>query len=504
MDKVSRFYLSFLLFIVVLFATRECHTTFADEYIADITCSTAENTDCLYDTDYETGLSLHGGETIQISVNNSENMQGIYIVWDSPVVPWHLKVDNQLIECGQNGFLHEYVSLEGGTSATIVIPDGTHRISQIRVFGEGEIPSDVQLWEPPCEKADILVIPCHADDEILFFGGILPTYAAERDVQVQVIYMTEFWTKQKIREHEKLDGLWVSGIKHYSVNSDFYDVYSDSLKKAESQYDSEQLIEFLVTQIRRFCPQIIVTHDFNGEYGHGYHMLVAKCTDSAVEQAANPNVILDPEITDSCMDHWQVKKLYIHLYPQNTINLDFRVPLVSMGNKTALEIAKEAYQKHVSQHIYNFRVSDEYEYSCSRYGLYYTAVGLDTGMNDLLEHVVPYKDQVTPVTVVSSEEETIGAHQTSITQYADKPSNSENTGLERESITSELDNQELDAFIFAQTRLENSQSENQIEEQGLILICVAVAMISFIFAVLIYIYKVKNPTGKNQVNLFDA
>ena len=48
---------------------------------------------------------------------------------------------------------------------------------------------EAREWQPSCEKADLLLIVAHPDDELLWFGGALPTYAGERGMAVQVMYM---------------------------------------------------------------------------------------------------------------------------------------------------------------------------------------------------------------------------------------------------------------------------------------------------------------------------
>ena len=40
-------------------------------------------------------------------------------------------------------------------------------------YPPGELPARVQRWEPPCEKADLLVFPTHADDDALYFGALI-------------------------------------------------------------------------------------------------------------------------------------------------------------------------------------------------------------------------------------------------------------------------------------------------------------------------------------------
>jgi len=270
-----------------------------------------------------------------------------------------------------------------------IIPSGSGRISDIKVIGKGPLPDWVQVWQPPCEKADIMIISSHADDEILFFGGVIPTYHTGEGASIQIVYMTEFWTTTPVREHEKLDGLWTSGLDIYPVCGDFKDLYSKTLEKARTQYDEEAMVEYLTEQFRRFQPQVVVTHDFNGEYGHGYHMLTATATARALENA------LSLEIYPKQVEQygvWDVPKTYIHLYGENKIRLDLRIPMEEFGGKTALEVAADAYKQHVSQQWCWFYVSDDYEYSCADFGLYRTNVGTDTG-NSMLENIVTYAEQ---------------------------------------------------------------------------------------------------------------
>ena len=56
------------------------------------------------------------------------------------------------------------------------------------IFDDEELPEWVQIWQPSCEKADILIISSHADDEILFFGGIMPTYIPNHITSWKLIY----------------------------------------------------------------------------------------------------------------------------------------------------------------------------------------------------------------------------------------------------------------------------------------------------------------------------
>lgn len=331
--------------------------------------------------------------TITITAKDGSTIGAVYIKWDEPVVPYQIRTDYETIECGKDGFLHEFILLpEKSKTVTVLQPEMRLYKNEIRIFTDDSVPDDVQIWLPPCERADIMLIPAHSDDEILFMGGVAPTYGAELGASVQVVYMTEFRsTYQDVREHEKLDGLWRDGVRNYPVCGDFRDVYCNDLADAKNKYDYQAAVDYLTDTIRRFKPQVVVTHDFNGEYGHGFHMLTANATAQALENAADDTYRTDTEVFLT-YGIWDTPKTYIHLYGENRISMDLRIPLASMGGQTALEVAKEAYKKHVSQQKYSFRVADDYEHSCAEFGLYRTNVGYDTG-NSMLENIVLYGEQ---------------------------------------------------------------------------------------------------------------
>lgn len=357
-----------------------------------ISCSGGQNCNSLLDGSYSSSTSF--SETDIITITSDTPMYGIYLIWDLPAVEWTLSYKSLSSEsiskvCGTNGFLHEYISIPNGAVNCTVSFSKSARLSDISCYSSGSLPNNVQVWQPACEKADLLAFSTHADDEILFLGGPLVTYGNMEDVDVQVVYMCEFWSTQKIREHEKLDGLWECGIRHYPVNGNFKDLYSMSLETAMQQYNYDGLVEFVTEQIRRFQPQICLTQDLNGEYGHGGHRILVKAFCEAVDNCNR---------TDFCVSSaknygtYDVPKAYLHLYEQGKINLDLRTPIAALENRTGLDILKSAYKKHVSQQGWWFYVSDEYQYSCASFGLYRTTVGDDSG-NDMLEHIVTYKTQ---------------------------------------------------------------------------------------------------------------
>lgn len=68
----------------------------------------------------------------------------------------------------------QYVPLDAGYEKIRIRPkdaQGRLFIVELHVFTEGDVPVWVQKWEPTLEKADLLALAAHPDDEILFLAA---------------------------------------------------------------------------------------------------------------------------------------------------------------------------------------------------------------------------------------------------------------------------------------------------------------------------------------------
>lgn len=341
----------------------------------------------------QAATTYNSGDVIEI--NSEEPIDRLYILWDTVPGEWTLTVDNQTFTYGTFECIHEYVEpgVSGKNWKITIRKDGV-KLDTVHSFKVGEkLPDWVQIWNPPCEDADMLLFPTHADDEILFFAGMLPTYAGELKMDVQVVYLTNHWADAPHRVHELLNGLWMSGARYYPVIGPFPDLYSMySLDHAKSLYDVEAVKEFQTWVIRRFKPEVIVGHDINGEYGHSVHMLNTAMLIEAVELAKDEQYM--PEDVEK-YGLWDVPKLYLHLYEENRLTFWWDEPLEAFGGKTGYEVAVEAYQCHASQIHYNPEIlRDDSNMSCLYFGLYRSTVGLDTVKDSFFENITVFSDDV--------------------------------------------------------------------------------------------------------------
>lgn len=169
----------------------------------------------------------------------------------------------------------------------------------------------------------LLCVAAHPDDESLGMGGILAKYAAE-GVETYLITATRGergWQGipeinpgleglGKIREGELLAAAKVLNIREVF----FLDYVDGDLDQA----DSIEAISRIVTFIRRIKPQVVVTFDPFGAYGHPDHIAICQFTTAAVMRAVDCRF----EDAQNLPPH-AVDKLYYMTLSQHMIDLYF-------------------------------------------------------------------------------------------------------------------------------------------------------------------------------------
>lgn len=360
------------------------------------------------------GAVLSGAATggnAGLTLEYDSGMGSLYFLFDIPYGEYTV-TDNdtqQVYQAGTNGFLHEFVDLEAAfghapTSVSIDFARGSVKLYELYVYTPGQVPDSVQKWLPPVDgQTDLVLFSTHGDDEQLFFAGLLPYYAGEMGYQVQVVYMTDHREGEPYRIHEMLNGLWAVGVTAYPVAGSFPDFRQDSLEDtydgfAYRGYSREDLMAYVVENLRRFKPLVAVGHDINGEYGHGMHMVYTDLLMDAVEIASDERQYPESAKTYGT---WDTPKTYLHLYSKNKIVMDWDQPLEHFGGMTAFQVTQKlGFPCHESQytafawyHSYEKSARDVSIYSPCEFGLFRTTVGEDVQKKDFFENLTTYGEQ---------------------------------------------------------------------------------------------------------------
>lgn len=346
------------------------------------------------DGDYKTLWKSGGASKGFIRFDTPKNAPcgGVYIQWLHKGLDWEVQRRDEkgkwaTVAKSETRFLADFLPLPP-TAGSLRIRASKRsgvgmQVVELRVFGPGEPPPEIQRWQPPLEKADLLLIHAHPDDEVLFMGGVLPYYAGERQMRVQTLCLVPTMYYRKL---ELLDSLWHCGVRNYPLYGTMGDNYAQSLEGMYKRWSRNKLYALVTEAVRRFRPDVVVTHDQKGEYGHGAHRAAADAAIRAIGYAADKKAY--PK-SAKAYGLWSVKKLYIHLYAENALRMDWRAPLAYFGGKTAFDVACEAYALHVSQGTTEYHVEDFGPYDNSLFGLYHSSVGPDEARNDFFEHILP-------------------------------------------------------------------------------------------------------------------
>ncbi len=347
----------------------------------------------LTDGDYTTAWQSGRGKKayLEITLPGDTPCGTVYIQWYDKPLPFRIRIlkDGEWVDlCRKTeSYYNAARALPFPQIRFRICPledhDGSMSVAEIRLYAPGKVPDTVQFWEPTVEKADLMLLSCHPDDEVLWFGGALPTYAGQRQKKVLVCLLVPC---RPCRRCEFLDALWTCGVRTYPVFGNQPDMYSTSLRQQYEMWSEKKLLKTVTLWYRRYRPEVVLTHDIRGEYGHGGHRVCADLCIRALKTAADADY--SPE-TAAEWGTWNVKKLYLHLYDGGALEMPWDEPLEFFGGRTGLEVAREAFRCHISQQSTHYAVKNEGSNSCTRFGLYRSLVGEDEQKNDFFEHLGP-------------------------------------------------------------------------------------------------------------------
>lgn len=344
----------------------------------------------------------------------TEPIHGLYLCFE-------IKPDHYTVEADRgngwetvtegNEFYHAYYEIGGATSVRVRAEGSEKQImglNEVYVFGEGEPQSWVQRWDRTPEKCDVLFAVAHPEEEILYLGGAIPTYAREKNSTVAVACLT---IGNTTRRSELLNGLWAMGCHTYPIMGEYKIANASSVAKAYKNIDAKRgediILGWVTETIRATKPQVIVTLGTDGEGGNGQRMMLADAFLQCFDLAATGDARFND--SESRYGLWQARKLYLHQYGKkdDRIEFDWLTPLESMGGRNGINLAYCAYQLHKTQidqkNATKSVIGTGSKYENHVFGLAKTTVGPDTEHQCFLENI-PEED-LTPETIQEAKED---------------------------------------------------------------------------------------------------
>lgn len=344
--------------------------------------------DGAYNYAFKTGPRA-GVHSIEIAAVGEAPMGALYLRWDGDPVPAAVQVrsgENWVTVAESDGiFFAEYMSFPACRECRLVGRDSLSvqlRLCELRVMTPGKPGPDIQLWEKPEGKVDLMLIAGHPDDELLWFGGALPYYAGQLGKRTVVICCA---IAANLRRQELCDALWACGVRVHPIYLHRLDFGEADVKKVLAKWHAEDEVKgWIIGWFRALKPDVLLLHDVDGEYGHGIHKAASWLGRECVTLAADPAV--EPA-SAARYGTWEVPKTYVHLWPDHQIRLDWKQPLDFFDGKTGLEAAQFALEKHRSQVEHGWKIEDGGELDNALFGLFHSTVGPDEKKNDFFEHL---------------------------------------------------------------------------------------------------------------------
>ncbi len=250
--------------------------------------------------------------------------------------------------------------------------DGLPNSEELFLGSNPQVNESGKAWLPRPAKVGLMVVSTHPDDEGIFFGGAIPYYAQTRGIPTLLVSMTSGdWTlSPPIREAEQRNAAWAYGLRYQPLFPRFRDVseavattypnkidatwdyWADGILQndgSDIEIGKTKAIRYLAEQFRRYRPEVVATHDLDGEYGHSNHKATAWAVTQAYAMAADPAANA-PNLTG--LPPWQVKKLYVHEYSNRPLFHDhWETASINDGGvmKSPRAIANLGLDFHVTQ-----------------------------------------------------------------------------------------------------------------------------------------------------------
>lgn len=160
-----------------------------------------------------------------------------------------------------------------------------------------------------------LFIHAHPDDESLWTGGLIADLAA-RGARTSLITCT--WAEGTSRHRELLDATAALGMTEAPTMLGYADCFvPESAPGAPRLIDVpfDEGVRQIVASIRRLRPEVIVTYNAYGIYGHPDHMHAHRLAVIAADVAAIGSYA--PELGEP----WQTASLYFATLPKATVEV---------------------------------------------------------------------------------------------------------------------------------------------------------------------------------------
>jgi len=307
--------------------------------------------------------------TLEINLPADQAAQGAYFEW------YTLPKDYLLEEYDATGtlvssyekqpFVNCYFPIDESVTRLSLVFHSDAELSDLRIFGAGTLPTDIQRWEPTLETTDMLYIASTPQAAVTDFFGVLAAYTVEHEIPSALVVLAR---ETRTMQEGLLAGLWKLGVSNYPQFGSFESLNNESYKRVRGFWGVGTTTKFVQSTLARYNARIVLTHT-PGDLAY----------DAAARYCAE---VVQNELAQRGEDDYtSVQKLYL-ASPEGATTLDWSMPLILFDGESALEAANEAYTENPGMQVFHKTLNP-----AAVFQLDYTTVGEDTGAGDLLENI---------------------------------------------------------------------------------------------------------------------
>lgn len=305
------------------------------------------------DDRYNSRVSFKKEESLTISVPSEA--AGIYVAWytapESALVEMLDSAGTVLGSIRASAeLLNDYYIVPQGCASVRISGEKAFAISELRVYDTETPPDGLAVMTAQKTQPDVMLILAHTADEAYYFGSLLP-YCRSEDVAV--VFLMSY---SREAQQQAIELQYSLGSRTQPIFAGFQ--YYRSYMSSDNMYammDKEEITSYMLQLIRKYQPNVLVTHDIAGESGDCLHVLTATHVQLAAEQASQKKY--DPE---SVAEYglWQVQAVYQHRSDGTSALYDTQASLSEYGGLNAVELAQECFDRYTFLTIYRQSVQD--------------------------------------------------------------------------------------------------------------------------------------------------
>jgi len=302
------------------------------------------------------------GDMLTVSVPEGHVSETLTLEWEKSPASFEVLLDGRTITvANEERLIHFNLPTDGAKKISIRVSNAQDALCELRVYEQGRTPEILQNWKNPDEGADMMVIAARPGEEFLYFGGAIPQAISEGK-SVVVVYMTDCGRE---RAAEAMNALWAIGVRTHPIFLNLSNSTRSSYEETMESWGLENTYELLVEALRRCKPDVVLTHEIEGENGDNQRKLTCTALRRAVLLATDSGVYPESSVKYGV---WDVKKTYIHRYEGNVLTLDPDVRMESLNGWTLRERITMAFSKYRSL-LNDYALSDGERFDPYTYGI---------------------------------------------------------------------------------------------------------------------------------------